>query len=374
MDLKEFYFCGTHDERGGADMGWFQNVFGRPETRSSYTDLRIQSALQNAEGVGYVGDVRHTAALETVCRLYQAVFSVAVVKAPPWLQRALSSTWRAATVRAMLRHGESVDIIESAPGGLVLIPASMWDIRGGPRADSWIYSNTLEGPSGTLVRSYAADDILHVRWATERGRPWIGVSPMQAASRTAELSGSLETRQAEESAASVGMIIPVARSDGDDPENENTDPLYQLRADVRNARGRTILPETQMGSGDPSQRPHSDWKSTRLGGEVPETMVDLRSKVGMSVALAAGVPLPLIEVLATGVGQREAWRRFTLTSCAAVANILSDEIETKLGTRPEFDLSPAYGSDLTGRATAVQKLVDAGVNIDEARRIAGLTT
>ena len=61
-------------------MGWLKNVFGRPETRSSYTDLRIQSALQLADGTGYVGDVRHTAALETVCRLYEAVFAVAAVR------------------------------------------------------------------------------------------------------------------------------------------------------------------------------------------------------------------------------------------------------------------------------------------------------
>ena len=88
-------------------MGWLKSVFGKPETRStSYTDLRIQAAWQNAEGGGYVGDVRHTAALEAVCRLYQAVFGVAEVKGPPWLQRALTATWRAQAVRAMLRDGE----------------------------------------------------------------------------------------------------------------------------------------------------------------------------------------------------------------------------------------------------------------------------
>ena len=354
-------------------MGWLTKYF-RPETRSSYTDLRIQSALQNAEGVGYVGDIRTTSALETVCRLYQSVFSVARVKGPLWLQRALSSTWRAQVVRSMIRGGEHLDVIESGLDGLELISAVGWSVNGGPRIDSWTYDAELNGPSGTLIRTYQSGDVIHAKWATERGRPWQGVGPMEAASRTAELSGALETRQSEESAASVGMIIPVARADGDDPENENTDPLYQLRADVRNARGRTILPETQMGSGDPSQRPHSDWRSTRLGGNIPEGMIDLRDRVGLSVASACGVPLPLVEKLAVGISQREAWRRFTLTSCAAVANILSDEIETKLGTRPEFDLSPAYGSDLTGRASALQKLVASGVDVDEAKIITGLAT
>ena len=132
---------------------------------------------------------------------------------------------------------------------------------------------------------------------------------MQAARSTGQLVGGLETRQGEEASAPVGSIIPVNRADGDDPDDETTDPLFQLRQDVRNARGRTILPETQMATADPSQRPHGDWKSMRFGGNIPEGMIDLRSKAGMSVALACGVPLSLVEVLATGIGQRQAWAR-----------------------------------------------------------------
>ena len=115
-----------------------------------------------------------------------------------------------------------------------------------------------------------------------------------------------------------------------------------------------------------------DWSVKRLGGNIPEAMVDLRTKVGMSVAAASGVPVALVEALATGIGQREAWRRFTLTSCAAAWTIIADEVEAKMGVRPELDLSPAYGSDLTGRAAAVQKLVAATVPVDRALALAGL--
>ena len=236
-------------------MGWLKNVFGRPETRSSYTDLRLQAAWQNASGGGYVGDVRHTAALEAVCRLYQSVFAVAEVKGPLWLQRALSATWRASVVRAMLRDGEHLDVIESgSPGRVELVPAAAWTVLGGPRSSSWRYLTTLDGPSGTLTRPYEADDVLHVRWSTERGRPWEGVGPMQAARSTGQLVGGLETRQSEEASAPVGMIIPMQRADGDDPESDD-DPLKLLRNDIATSRGRTLLPETQMGNGDPAQRP-----------------------------------------------------------------------------------------------------------------------
>ena len=353
-------------------MGWLKSVFGKPETRStSYTDLRIQAAWQNAEGGGYVGDVCRTSAMETVCRLYAAVFSVAEVKGPPWLQRALTATWRAQAVRAMLRGGEHLDVIESGPGGVELVPAAAWTILGGPRPSSWSYLTTLDGPSGTLTRPYEADDCLHLRWQTERGRPWLGVGPMQAARSTGQLVGGLETRQGEEASSPVGMIIPMQRADGDDPEAED-DPLMLLRNDIKTSRGRTLLPETQMGSGDPAQRPHADWKSVRFGGAIPEQHIDLRTKVGMSVATACGVPVSLVEGLATGIGQREAWRRFTLTSCAAAWAIIADECEAKMGVRPELDMANAYGSDLTGRATAVQKLVTVGVPIDKALGVAGL--
>ena len=353
-------------------MSWLTKVFGKPETRSSYTDLRIQAAWQNAEGGGYVGDVRLTAELEAVCRLYQAVFSVAEVKGPPWLQRALTATWRAQAVRAMLRGGEHLDVIESGPGGVELVPAAAWTILGGPRPSSWSYLTTLDGPSGTLTRPYEADDVLHVRWSTERGRAWEGVGPMQAARSTGQLVGGLETRQGEEVSSPVGMIIPMQRADGDDPESED-DPLMLLRNDIKTSRGRTLLPETQMGSGDPAQRPHADWKSVRFGGAIPEQHIDLRTKVGMSVASACGVPVSLVEALATGIGQRQAWQRFTQSSCAAAWAVIADEVEAKMGVRPELDLSPAYGAGLDARSQAYSRLVGEGkLSSAEALKVVGL--
>ena len=195
---------------------------------------------------------------------------------------------------------------------------------------------------------------------------------MQAARSTGQLVGGLETRQGEEASAPVGSIIPVSRADGDDPEDEATDPLFKLRADVRNARGRTLLPETQMATADPSQRPHGDWKSTRFGGCVPEEMVDLRTQAGMSVALACGVPLPLVEHLSTGIGQFRGWQRF-MTSCTAVWAIVADEVEAKLGVRPGLDLSTAGGNDLAGRSQAFGRLAGEGkLSSADALKVVGL--
>ena len=141
-------------------MGWLTKVFGRPETRSSYTDLALTAAWQSAAGASLVGDVRHTAAMETVCRLYAAVFAVAEVKGPPWLRRALSGTWRASVVRAMLRDGEHLDVIESAPGGVELVPAAAWTVLGRAAAVVVELSRHPRGPSGTLTRQVEGDSVI----------------------------------------------------------------------------------------------------------------------------------------------------------------------------------------------------------------------
>ena len=97
-----------------------------------------------------MADSRHTAALETVCRLYQSVFAVAVVTSSnPAVTKAMSSTWLSSVVRAMLRDGEYICEVVEDGGRLVFLPTSQVDVQGGPRPSSWRYSVTLDGPSGS---------------------------------------------------------------------------------------------------------------------------------------------------------------------------------------------------------------------------------
>ena len=346
--------------------------WSRAETRStSYTAQMLRVAVSTAEGGSHVADSANTAALEAVARLYQSVFAVATINSSSSAVReALTSTWLASVVRSMIRGGEHICSIGSDSGRLVFLPASQVDIQGGPRPSSWVYRLTQDGPTGTATVTLPASDVLHLRWSFDPGRPWQGVGPMEAASMTSRLVGGLELRQAEEASSPVGSILPMARGP-QDPDDEN-DPLALLRDDLRNIGGRTILTESQMSSGDRATAPQTDFGMRRLGGNIPIGMTALRTSVGLDVARAAGIPLALVETLATGTGAREAWRRFTLTSCASVAAILSDEIGHKLNVTVEFDLSPTYGSDLVGRSTAFAKLVSAGMDVDAARGIAGL--
>ena len=346
--------------------------WSQPETRSSnYGDQVLHAALSAAEGASYVGDSKATAAMEAVCRLYQSVFMVAnVTSSSPAVAAAMTSTWLSSVVRAMIRNGEYICEVVEDGGRLVFLPTSQVDVQGGPRPSSWRYSVTLDGPSGSIAKTVPGSEVLHLRWSVDPSRPWCGVSPMMAASSTSKLVGSLETRQAEEASAPVGAIMPVAR--GPQDLDDDSDALTQLRSDLRAIGGRTILTETQMAAGDRATAPMADYAMKRLGGNIPATMTALRNDVGMDVARACGVPLSLLEKLATGTGAREGWRRFTQSAASAAANILKDEIEAKLGVTVKFDLSAAYGIDIVGRSSAVQKLVTAGVDLKDAREIAGL--
>ena len=350
-------------------MNW---PWSRPETRSSsYTDSVLLAAVTASEGASYAGDSKATAALESCCRLYQSVFMVAkITGSNPSVTQAMTSTWLSSVIRSMVRTGEYVCEVVEDGGRLVFLPSAQVDVQGGPRPSSWMYDLTQDGPSGSLTRTIPASEVLHLKWSVDPSRPWCGVSPMMASALTNRLCGSLEARQGEESAAPVGAILPMSRGPQDPDDDE--DPLTQLRADLRQIGGRTILTETQMATGDRATSPMSDYGMKRLGGSIPASMTALRSDVGMDVARACGVPLSLVEKLATGTGAREGYRRFCNSAASAAANLIVDEIEAKLGVTVAFDLSAAYGSDLVGRSSAVQKLVAAGVDVQQAREIAGV--
>ena len=165
--------------------------WARPETRSaSYTDQVLLAAVNSAEGISYVGDSRTTAALEACCRLYQSVFAVAkVTSSNPAVTRAMTSSWLSSVIRSMLRNGEHISEAVEDGGRLMFLPAGQVEVQGGPRPSTWLYDLTLDGPSGSLTRTVPASEVLHLRWSVDPSRPWCGVSPMQAASRTFESCG-----------------------------------------------------------------------------------------------------------------------------------------------------------------------------------------
>ena len=59
-------------------------------------------------------------------------------------------------------------------------------------------------------------------------------------------------------------------------------------------------------------------------------------------------------------------------SVQELAALLEDEVRVKLGTPVTIDLSPSTSVDARGLGRAVNSLVGAGIDLEEAKTIAGL--
>ena len=341
----------------------------REERESSFTDALVTQILASASGASLALPTT-IAALETAANLYARAFAAAKVSGPAWAQEALSPACRAMIGRALIRQGEIVLAIDAADGELTLYPAADHDVTGGYDPASWTYRLNLAGPSFLATRTVSAEGVVHVRYASDPARPWRGVGPLDSATTTGALAANLEQRLSEEAGGPVGHLLPVPADGGDGGDG---DPLANLKADIRGARGRPLLIETtSAGFGEGrANAPNQDWQVRRYGASPPATLPVLRDAASMAVLDACGVPRALAES-ADGTAAREGWRRFVMGSVEPLLAIVGAEVARKLETAVSFDLGGLWAHDLQGRASAFQKLVAGGVGVNEALATSGL--
>ena len=91
----------------------------------------------------------------------------------------------------------------------------------------------------------------------------------------------------------------------------------------------------------------------------------------MTVLSACGVPVSLATD-ADGTSQRESWRRFIMGAVEPLLELVVEELERKLETDIDFDLSGLWAHDLQGRAAAFQKMIAGGMELDRAVAASGL--
>ena len=341
----------------------------REKRESSFTDALVAQILATASGASLALPTT-IAALETAANLYARAFAAAKVQGPAWAQAALTPAYRAMIGRALIRAGEIVLAIDAADGELTLWPAADHDVTGGYDPTSWTYRLNLAGPSFLATRTVGAEGVVHVRYAADPARPWRGVGPLDSARTTGALAASLEQRLSEEAGGPVGHLLPIPADGGDGGDD---DPLANLKADIRGAKGRPLLIETtSAGFGEGrANAPNQDWQPHRLGANPPATLPVLRDAASMAVLDACGVPRALAES-ADGTAAREGWRRFVMGSVEPLLAIVGAEMTRKLETAVSFDLGGLWAHDLQGRASAFQRLVAGGVSVNEALATSGL--
>ena len=348
--------------------------WGRAEHRQSqsYTDALTAALFAGAKGTN--GTAATTAALEACSQLYGMCFAAARIEgAPPMIADAITPACRELIARNLVRRGEDVHLIATGAGGLRLLPAGGWDIRGGADPADWYVRLDIYGPSGTYTTTVPHAATVHCRYAVDSALPWRGVPPLGWARSTGALAGRLEDGLSNEAGGSAAYLLPVPQDGGDGGDD---DPLKRLKSDIALAKGKVTLVETtSAGWGEGAGgKPARDWEQKRVGADWPDVLRATRKDVFENVAAACGVPGVLLDPRAEGTSQREGLRRFAHLAIEPLAELVAAELRMKLDAPSlRFNFDGLMASDLAGRARALGILVkSAGFSREQAARIAGL--
>ena len=101
-----------------------------------------------------------------------------------------------------------------------------------------------------------------------------GKSPGVWAKSTGNLASFLETRLWQEASGPVGSLLPIPKNPSGQRTADDVDPLDQLRKDITNLKGQSVLVETTTGgwSEGAGMAPKQDWMSKRVGANPPASL------------------------------------------------------------------------------------------------------
>lgn len=330
----------------------------RREIRSGgYTDLVLRGIDSTVSGSD--ADALATAAVEGAAGLWARALAAATVTGT----NALPARIRHRIGRDLIRVGESVYEIRVVGGRLHLEPASHWDV-----IDGWRYKLDFNVPPGKVMqRTVPREGVLHLMWSVDPREPWRGLSPFAAAPKLNTLIARVENKLAHDLNTPTAHLIPVPQDGGDAS-------LDSLRSDIGDAAGGGVIVESVVTwAHDQRAAPRHDWRPERLGPKVPETLLDAYRTISDAVYTACGIPASLAgSRKVDGTQLREDYRRFVMSAVEPVASMLAEVASEALETDVRFAFGGLWARDLQGRASAFEKLVRAGMDMADARRVAGV--
>lgn len=346
-------------------IGWLRERFGLEER----TDGAVMESVQEPEwltdwyrsksvSVGAVAEEHF--AVEASAGLVSRAFALATVS--PAVS-GLSSGVLATIGRELVRRGESVWVIDVDPmQGLELLPSSSWDISGGARSSSWRYRVDMQGPSRVLTARRGSEEVIHPRINVDPKRPYKGQAPYKSAKLSADVLAQIEKSLSLESKFSPARVVPYPYT-GDDMSDNLRQGLHA---------GGFILVSTAVPTAD-APYPSSSLEPRRIGPEPDRAMVDLRTQMVAEIFGVCGCPAELFGIGSQeGSSAREAMRRWLHSTLLPWAEIVSEELSVKLDRQVSLGFDRLMASDLSGRARAFQSMVNGGMEVSDAARLAGL--
>ncbi len=330
-----------------------------------YTERLIAHSLAVAQGT-YSPDAAATAAVEFASGLIGRALAVADVS--PELAGNLLTPARLMDIgRKLVLTGNYVASIEIERGLFRLRTARQWQIiRGGVDERTWIYELEIAAPSGALTKRQKSVGVLHIRINTDAREPWLGTSPLLSAGISAELLARVESKTSDEMRAQVGSLLPL-------PENVSPENRTALQTDLAQLKGDIALVETQAnahGMGRQSA-PQIEWTPRRMGANIPESHVQLRSDVARDVCASMGIP-PALYAGGDGGSAREGYRQLLTATLEPYAAIIGAEFREKVGYPVSLNFRRLAAADIAARARSYGILVGAGVDKEDAAQVLGL--
>ncbi len=301
----------------------------------------------------------------------RALASAEVQAAAPF-KRAISPSVLAQIGRDLIRAGESFFLIQVRDGQLKLLPQSSTTVLGDSADESgWSYICSEYGPSASKTRTASAQQMIHVRYAVDRFRPWQGIPPWSWGRTTAAGLSGIENMIAKEAGAPFGTLLSLPESPQTDAAG-NVRPLDALRNDLNKARGRTLLLETpsawtsQAGAGAGRAADQTEFGLSR------ELLDILKKSSAVDILAACGCPASLFNPISDGTSKRESYRQWFYGSLVPVSLLIAQELTAKLETPISFDLSGLAASDTQGRSRSFKALRDSGLSKKAAAKNAGI--
>ncbi|MYC27947.1 MAG: phage portal protein [Nitrospira sp. SB0662_bin_26] len=341
----------------------------------SYSDELVNYIVAQAGGSTAFQSAIETAAVESCAGAYARAFAAAMVSPSDNLRTMpVTAAMLSMTVRELIRKGEIVFALEAGDMGLTLVPCSSFTVETGDYPErTWMYRVDLPAPTGWVSRLVSADSVLHFKYACDPRTPWRGLSPLRYAESTGRALGRLEKSFGDEAGAATGFVLPMPQ---DHAPGTDTEPgaFDKLRTDIQSLNGKTALVETTAaGHGEGRQAaPLTDWKPSRLGPMLPDSVTKARDSIFRSVLAACGVPVGVFDSSGSSQEGRESWRRFVFGSCVPVGRLLALELSTKLDLDISLSFDELQAHDLSGRAASFKKMVEGGMDLQEAVTKSGL--
>ena len=263
--------------------------------------------------------------------------------------------------RSLTDEGESSFVISTRGGSLSLIPASIAAVGGSADPAGWFYTLDMRGPGGNTRGVFPAASVLSFRANSDRlawrGRPALS---QDSGSLLAQLHAQLMAEVSFKPARLISAGSATAEQ--------------RLAITEQVAEGGVV---TVSGSALGTKDKAAALSTGGLGSGIEEASNTLNDAMSRVVCNGLGVPSDLI--LGGGeTGSKDSWRRFCISTCAPILQIIVTEWAEKIGPLEySIDLlrladSTAIARAIGSRATAVQRLVLAGVPVDRALQLAGL--